>query len=82
MSDKLELFNRTLTEWDEFRKWCEDRRGPSVVAKDLALFVELFRETQQRIRHEELLRAVKEAGTGQSMAGRMAPDTRDGMRSR
>ena len=58
MADNVAVYNKTLTEWDEFRKWCEDRRGPAVVAKDLPLFVELFRETQARLRHQQLLQAL------------------------
>ncbi|HEY1170862.1 MAG TPA: hypothetical protein VGH19_05775 [Verrucomicrobiae bacterium] len=66
MNDKLDVYNKTLTEWDEFRKWCEDRRGPMVVARDLALFVELFRETQERLRHAQLLKCVGANGSGRS----------------
>lgn len=68
-NDKIQVFHHTLTEWDEFRKWCEDRRGPMFVARDLPLFVQLFRETQDRLRHQELLQAL----------GLTAPPKLDGM---
>lgn len=54
-SDKLQVYHQTLTDWDEFRKWCEDRRGASLVAKEQSLFVQLFRESQDRLRHAQLL---------------------------
>ncbi len=68
MNDNVEVYHKTLTDWDEFRKWCEDRRGPAVVAKDLPLFVELFRETQARLRHQQLLQALDACAATDSAA--------------
>ncbi|MCD6049632.1 MAG: hypothetical protein K0Q55_1035 [Verrucomicrobia bacterium] len=76
MNDSVEVYHKTLTEWDEFRKWCEDRRGPAVVAKDLTLFVELFRETQDRMRHQQLLQSL---GTCAAKDGAAQLAIRDGV---
>jgi hypothetical protein len=74
-SDKITAFHETLTDWDEFRKWCEDRRGAMLVAKDLPLFVQLFRENQDRLRHQELLRALESAAPA-SVDGKLIPGIR------